>query len=98
MDEITESFREPNVAVVGADDDNLTDSITDADFINFRKKCKRFRVLIIGPRNAGKTTILERLTGDRIERAQFKSPEGNLVRTLMIGVGNCVTNFTYLLI
>ena len=98
MDEITESFREPNVGVVDADDDNLTDSITDDDFINFREKCKRFRVLIIGPRNAGKTTILERLTGDRIERAQFKSPEGNLVRTLMIGVGDCVTNLTYLLI
>ena len=25
--------------------------------------CKRFRVLIIGRRNAGKTTILEKMTG-----------------------------------
>jgi septin family protein len=85
MAEITEPFQELNVGIVNEDGDQLTDSITDTQFMEFRTKCKRFRVLIIGPRNAGKTTILERLTGDKIERAEFKSPEGNLVRT-SIGV------------
>ena len=87
MAAITEPFQELNVGIVNEDGDQLTDSITDTAFINFRRKCKRFRVLIIGPRNAGKTTILERLTGDKIERAKFKSPEGNLVRS-SIGVAN----------
>ena len=30
---------------------------------DLRQFCKRFRVLIIGRRNAGKTTILEKMTG-----------------------------------
>ena len=85
MAEITEPFQELNIGIANTDGDQLTDSITDLEFINFRRKCGRFRVLIIGPRNSGKTTILERLTGDKIERAQFRSPEGNLVRGLTIG-------------
>ena len=30
---------------------------------DIRRVCRRFRVLIIGRRNAGKTTILEKMTG-----------------------------------
>lgn len=93
---MTEPFQELNADIVKEDVDKETDSITDEDFIDFRQKCRRFRVLIIGPQNAGKTTILERLTGDKIERAEFRSPEGNLVRGLAIGVRNWETNFTVL--
>jgi GTPase SAR1 family protein len=85
MAEITEPFQELNVGIVNEDGDQLTDGITDTEFLEFRMKCKRFRVLIIGPRNAGKTTILERLTGDKIERAEFKSPEGNLINGQLEG-------------
>ena len=84
MADITEPFQELNLGIANADGGRLTDDITDREFIDFRQKCGRFRVLIIGPRNSGKTTILERLTGDKIERAEFKSPEGNLVRDLVI--------------
>ena len=93
---MAEPFSELNVGI--ADGDQLTDTIADHDFINFRQKCRRFRVLIIGPRNSGKTTILERLTGDKIEHAEFRSPQGNLVRSSVIVVGNRETNLTYLLI
>ena len=93
---MTEPFRELNADIVKEDGDKQTDSITDHDFIEFRQKCRRFRVLIIGPRNAGKTTILERLTGDKIERAEFRSPNGNLVRGLAIGVRNWEINLMYL--
>jgi hypothetical protein len=91
----TEPFQELNDAIVNADGDQPTDSITDQEFIEFRKKCRRFRVLVIGPRNSGKTTILERLTGDIIERAEFRSPEGNLVRVLAIGAKSWETSLTY---
>jgi septin family protein len=87
MAEIAEPFQALNAGIVNVNGDQLTDDITEHEFVEFRRKCRRFRVLIIGPRNSGKTTILERLTGDKIERAEFKSPEGNLVRGLLIGVG-----------
>jgi len=87
MADITEPFHELNLGIANTDGDELTDAIADREFIEFRQKCGRFRVLIIGPRNSGKTTVLERLTGDKIERAEFKSPEGNLVRGLMIICG-----------
>jgi hypothetical protein len=97
MAEITEPFQELNVGIVNVDGDQLTDSISDPEFMRFREKCRRFRVLIIGPRNSGKTTILERLTGDKIERAEFRSPDGNVVRGLLIGVDSEMI-LTYLLI
>ncbi|KAF8495671.1 hypothetical protein F5888DRAFT_1946930, partial [Russula emetica] len=42
--------------------------------------CKRFRVLIIGRRNAGKTTILEKMTGsDEGAMPEIRDKEGRLV-------------------
>ncbi|KAF8488243.1 hypothetical protein F5888DRAFT_1623325 [Russula emetica] len=42
--------------------------------------CKRFRVLIIGRRNAGKTTILEKMTGsDEGAKPRIRDKEGRLV-------------------
>jgi hypothetical protein len=42
--------------------------------------CKRFRVLIIGRRNAGKTTILEKMTGsDAGAKSVIRDKEGRLV-------------------
>ncbi|KAF8497180.1 hypothetical protein F5888DRAFT_1945748 [Russula emetica] len=42
--------------------------------------CKRFRVLIIGRRNAGKTTILEKMTGsDEGAKPEIRDKEGHLV-------------------
>jgi hypothetical protein len=79
---IREPFQELNAGIVDAGGDELTAGITDKEFIQFRHKCKRFRVLVIGPRNAGKTTILERLTGDSIETAQIRSQDGKIVRPI----------------
>jgi len=42
--------------------------------------CKRFRVLIIGRRNAGKTTILEKMTGSEVgDKPEIRDKEGRLV-------------------
>jgi tRNA U34 5-carboxymethylaminomethyl modifying GTPase MnmE/TrmE len=42
--------------------------------------CKRFRVLIIGRRNAGKTTILEKMTGSEVgAKPVIRDKEGRLV-------------------
>ena len=82
--EIGEPFQELNAGIADAGGDELTAGITDEDFIQFRLKCKRFRVLVVGPRNAGKTTILERLTGDSIKKAEIKSPDGKIVRHLFV--------------
>ncbi|KAF8497218.1 hypothetical protein F5888DRAFT_1907042 [Russula emetica] len=42
--------------------------------------CDRFRVLIIGRRNAGKTTILEKMTGsDEGAKPQIRDKQGRLV-------------------
>ncbi|KAF8502133.1 hypothetical protein F5888DRAFT_1669465 [Russula emetica] len=42
--------------------------------------CKRFRVLIIGRRNAGKTTILEKITSSEVGvEPEIRDEEGRLV-------------------
>jgi GTPase SAR1 family protein len=42
--------------------------------------CDRFRVLIIGRRNAGKTTILEKMTGsEEGAKPEIRDKEGRLV-------------------
>ena len=42
--------------------------------------CDRFRVLIIGRRNAGKTTILEKMTGsEEGVKPEIRDKEGHLV-------------------
>ena len=42
--------------------------------------CKRFRVLIIGRRNAGKTTILEKMTGSEAgAEPEIRNEKGELV-------------------
>ncbi len=42
--------------------------------------CGRFRVLIIGRRNAGKTTILEKMTGSEVgDKPEIHDKEGRLV-------------------
>lgn len=81
MSETEEPFQELNAGLVDTGDDE-TAGITDQEFLRFRQKCRRFRVLVIGPRNAGKTTILERLTGDSIEKAEVTSPDGETVRVI----------------
>ena len=45
-----------------------------------RKLCPRFRVLIMGRRNAGKTTILEKMTGsDAGVKPEILDKSGHLV-------------------
>jgi len=46
------------------------DSSGDDELEFFKKRSLRFRVLILGRANAGKTTILERLTGASAAEAQ----------------------------
>ncbi len=47
---------------------------------DLRRLCKRFRVLIIGRRNAGKTTILEKMTGsEEGAMPEIRNQEGDLV-------------------
>jgi predicted GTPase len=43
-----------------------------------KEKCQRFRILIIGRANAGKSTILKRIC-DTIEEPEILDPEGNKV-------------------
>jgi GTPase SAR1 family protein len=44
------------------------------------RACNRFRVLIIGRRNAGKTTILEKMTGSEAgAKPEIRDKEGHLV-------------------
>lgn len=90
--EMQEPFQELNAGIVAADD-TLTDGITEDEFLQFRQKCHRFRVLVIGSSDVGKTTLLERFTGDSIDRAQIKSPNGELVRII---AGSLVTARTCL--
>ncbi|KAN0115609.1 hypothetical protein V8E52_006728, partial [Russula decolorans] len=55
----------------------LTDDISSEDI---SRLCKRFRVLIIGRRNAGKTTILEKMTGSDVgAKPVIRDKEGRLV-------------------
>ena len=45
-----------------------------------KRVCKRFRVLIIGRRNAGKTTILEKMTGSEVgAEPEIRDEHGVLV-------------------
>jgi GTPase SAR1 family protein len=47
---------------------------------DLNRLCKRFRVLIIGRRNAGKTTILENMTGsEEGAKPEIRDKDGNLV-------------------
>ena len=59
-----------------------TDEITDDAFLQYRQKKNRFRVLLVGDERAGKTTLLERVGGNTMDKAQinFQSPDGALVR------------------
>jgi GTPase SAR1 family protein len=55
----------------------LTVDISSEDI---SRLCKRFRVLIIGRRNAGKTTILEKMTGSDVgAKPVIRDKEGRLV-------------------
>jgi GTPase SAR1 family protein len=52
----------------------------DASPEDLRRLCGRFRVLIIGRRNAGKTTILEKMTGsEEGAKPEIRDKEGRLV-------------------
>jgi hypothetical protein len=47
---------------------------------DLNRLCKRFRVLIIGRRNAGKTTILEKMSGSEVgAKPEIRDKEGLLV-------------------
>ena len=52
----------------------------DASPEELRRLCDRFRVLIIGRRNAGKTTFLEKMTGSEVgAKPEIRDKEGGLV-------------------
>jgi ribosome biogenesis GTPase A len=65
----------------------LVPLLCSADFINMdvspeklKKLCPQFRVLIMGRRNAGKTTILEKMTGSEAgAKPRIRDKEGRLV-------------------
>ena len=60
-------------------DSSSSGEISDSDDLSFWKiRGLEFRVLIIGRANAGKTTILERLTGASIDKAQITTVGGKL--------------------
>jgi len=45
-----------------------------------REICPRFRVLIMGRRNAGKTTLLEKMTASEVgAEPEIRDKDGNLV-------------------
>ncbi len=53
---------------------------TDFSSEDISRFCGRFRVLIIGRRNAGKTTILEKMTGSEVgAKPEIRDTEGRLV-------------------
>jgi len=61
-------------------DPSSSGKISDSDDLSFWKiRNLEFRVLIIGRANAGKTTILERLTGASIDEAQIRTVDGELL-------------------
>jgi len=76
-----EPFQELNDGIADAGD-ALTDGITDDEFLQFRQKCESFHVLAVGSSAVGKTTLLERFAGDSIDKAQIKSPDGELARVM----------------
>ena len=52
----------------------------DVSSEEIREACPRFRVLIVGRRNAGKTTILEKMTGSEAGvKPEIRDERGNLV-------------------
>ena len=52
----------------------------DVSSEEIRQVCDRFRVLIIGRRNAGKTTILENMTGsEEGAKPVIRDKEGHLM-------------------
>ena len=52
----------------------------DVSSEDLRRLCDRFRVLIIGRRNAGKTTIIEKMTGsEEGAKPEIRNTEGDLV-------------------
>ena len=55
--------------------------------------CNRFRVRIIGRRNAGKTTILEKMTGSEVgAEPEIRDKQGRLVvRTSLIYLTSIVS-------
>ena len=83
MSEMQEPFQELNAGIVAAGD-AMADAITDDEFLQFRQKCERFHVLVMGSSAVGKTTLLERFAGDSIDKAQIKSPDGELVRIIAV--------------
>jgi hypothetical protein len=57
---------------------DLTNMDLSSEDLN--RLCNRFRVLIIGRRNAGKTTILEKMTGSEVgAKPEIRDKEGHLV-------------------
>ncbi|KAI0251088.1 hypothetical protein BJV78DRAFT_1214335, partial [Lactifluus subvellereus] len=61
-------------------DSSSSGEISDSDDLPFWKiRGLEFRVLIIGRVNAGKTTILERLTGASIDNARITTVDGKLL-------------------
>ena len=47
---------------------------------SLRELCPRFRVLIMGRRNAGKTTLLEKMTASEVgAKPEIRDKNGNLV-------------------
>ncbi|KAK1230759.1 hypothetical protein PQX77_006136, partial [Marasmius sp. AFHP31] len=44
-----------------------------------KEECKRFRVLVMGRRNAGKTTLLKKMTQSSDDRVEVRDENGNLV-------------------
>ena len=57
-------------------------TLMDVSPEEIRKKCPQFRVLVMGRRNAGKTTILRRMAGAEDNEAyQIRSPDGYPVRS-----------------
>jgi GTPase Era involved in 16S rRNA processing len=59
--------------------------------IKIRKKCKRFRILIIGRSNAGKTTILKKVCNS-INEPMIKSWSGEKVRGILFCVQSILVN------
>lgn len=57
----------------------LSHAAPNATAQELRNQCKRFRILIMGKRNAGKTTILKRMTDSTDGIAFVRDPQGNLV-------------------
>ena len=89
-----EPFQELNAGIVAAGD-AMADGITDDEFLQFRQKCKHFRVLVMGSSAVGKTTLLERFAGNSIDKAQIKSPDGEPVCIIAVfcdAVGTVLTH------